>query len=170
LNPCDADLKGWCPTMIGQLGSAIRCLLDASAAEGNFRIQTGWYARERMRSPPPVAVARRAQRPQPVHDVSDPILHHFRILSILCKRGVTFDHRHCRTGCRLGTQRQTEVWANRHHKRPSSGLLPHPVVSTNLDTDAGLTLVAPSYSPAHESPQMDDNVCWMLRRVSMRSR
>ncbi len=38
-------------------------------------------------------------------------------------------------------------------------------------SDARLTLsVTPSYSPAHESPQMDDNVCWMLRRAGMRSR
>src|SRR6202043_3210780 len=45
-----------------------------------------------MRSAP-LAVARRAKRLQPVHDVSDPRFHHFRILSILCQRPITFNHR-----------------------------------------------------------------------------
>src|ERR1700726_3412077 len=40
-----------------------------------------------------LAVARRPQGPQPVHDVSDPRFHHFRILSILCQRSITFNHR-----------------------------------------------------------------------------
>jgi hypothetical protein len=40
-----------------------------------------------------LAVARRAQRPQPVYDVSDPRFHDFRILSILCQRAIAFDHR-----------------------------------------------------------------------------
>jgi hypothetical protein len=31
-------------------------------------------------------------------------------------------------------------------------------------------LLSPSYSPAHESAQLDDNVCWMLRSARMRSR
>src|SRR3984893_5502020 len=51
-----------------------------------------------MRSAPPV-VARRAQGPQPVHDVSDPRFHDFRILSILCQRAVTFDHRNQKSSC-----------------------------------------------------------------------
>jgi hypothetical protein len=41
----------------------------------------------------PPAVARRAQGPQPVHDVSGPRFHHSRILGILCQRGIAFDHR-----------------------------------------------------------------------------
>jgi hypothetical protein len=39
------------------------------------------------------AVARLAQRPQPAHDIFDPRLYHFRILSILCQRAIAFDHR-----------------------------------------------------------------------------
>src|SRR4029077_21080543 len=61
-------------------------------------IRTGWYAR--MPDYPyttmpsaPLAVTRRAKRLQPVHDVSDPRFHHFRILSILCQRPITFNHR-----------------------------------------------------------------------------
>jgi hypothetical protein len=45
-----------------------------------------------MRSTSP-AVARRAQGPQLAHHVSDPRLHHFWILSILCQRRIAFDHR-----------------------------------------------------------------------------
>jgi len=61
-------------------------------------IRTGWYVNnidrllQLMRSDS-LAVARRAQGPQPVYDVSDPRLHHFRILSILCQRAIAFDHR-----------------------------------------------------------------------------
>jgi hypothetical protein len=40
----------------------------------------------------PLAVARPAQRPQPLHDISNPLFHHFRILGILGERAVTFDH------------------------------------------------------------------------------
>ena len=45
----------------------------------------------------PLAVARRAQGPQPGHDVFDPRFHHIRILSILCERDVAFEHRYQKT-------------------------------------------------------------------------
>ena len=38
----------------------------------------------------------------------------------------------------------------------------------NLGHAIDLSL-GPSYSPANEPPHMDDNVCWMLRRLGMRS-
>src|SRR5271154_340716 len=38
-------------------------------------------------------VARRAQGPEPIHDISNPRFHHFGILSILCQRTIAFDHR-----------------------------------------------------------------------------
>ena len=46
---------------------------------------------EPMRSDP-LAVARRAQGSQPVHDVPDSRFHYFRILSIFCQRTIAFDH------------------------------------------------------------------------------
>src|SRR5580692_1512460 len=45
-----------------------------------------------MRSAP-IAVARRAKRIQPAHDISDSHIPHLRILSILCQHFVAFDHR-----------------------------------------------------------------------------
>src|SRR5580704_9782283 len=61
--------------------------------------QTAWYVNSAkliletpMRSTS-LAVARRAQGPQPVHNVSDPRFYYFRILSVLCQRTVAFDHR-----------------------------------------------------------------------------
>src|SRR5580700_10930501 len=40
-----------------------------------------------------LAVARLAQRLQPAHDIFDPRLYHFWILSILGQRAIAFDHR-----------------------------------------------------------------------------
>jgi hypothetical protein len=52
----------------------------------------------------------------------------------------------------------------------SGSLPPRGFPQIGRESVAGLTLpVAPSYSPAHESPPMDDNVRWMLRRVSLRA-
>src|ERR1700677_3460526 len=39
------------------------------------------------------AVARRAKRAQPTHNISDSHIPHLRILSILCQHFVAFDHR-----------------------------------------------------------------------------
>src|SRR5215469_12626997 len=40
-----------------------------------------------------LAVARRAKRIQPAHDIFDSHIPHLRILSILCQHFVAFDHR-----------------------------------------------------------------------------
>src|SRR5271170_6586009 len=45
-----------------------------------------------------LAVARRAQGSQPAHDIFDPGPYYFWILSILCQRAITFDHRDQQTG------------------------------------------------------------------------
>src|ERR1700721_1310333 len=45
-----------------------------------------------------VAVARRAKRSQPAHDISDSHIPRLRILSILCQYFVAFDHRDQKAG------------------------------------------------------------------------
>src|SRR5580704_19748478 len=50
------------------------------------------YSSEPMRSAP-LAVARRAKRIQPAHDIFDSHIPHLRILSILCHHFVAIDHR-----------------------------------------------------------------------------
>src|SRR6201981_3744941 len=59
-------------------------------------IHTGWYVTVLLATPmrsTSLVVARLTQRPQPVHDIFDPGLYYFRILSILCQRAIAFDHR-----------------------------------------------------------------------------
>src|ERR1700722_11793473 len=55
-------------------------------------VPVGMYRCQEPMQSDPLAVARRAQRPQPAHDIVDPRLYHFWILSILCQRAIAFDH------------------------------------------------------------------------------